>query len=123
MNGITAMGNATTPIVTMEQVMAVVPAAGAETKMRRDIDLIVTAVAEMTGVSYLRIKGGGRDRRTARARQLVMYLAGKGGWSSPAIGRALHRDHSTVLYGIGVIREILEGGKPIDAPDGWEVAQ
>lgn len=62
--------------------------------------IIAAKVAEMTGVSVKRILSRSRFKRDAHARQLVMYMASKAGYSSPVIGRALGRDHSSVLSGI-----------------------
>lgn len=61
---------------------------------------IVDAVADAIGLQPRHIYGMGRKRQLAEARQLVMYLASQAGVSASDIGRALHRDHSTVLHGI-----------------------
>lgn len=60
----------------------------------------VDAVAEATGLPTRAIYGAVRTRQVAEARQLVMYLAHRDGMSAKAIGRGLHRDHSTVLHGV-----------------------
>lgn len=42
------------------------------------------------------------DRRAAvsAARHELMWRLRQAGWSYPKIGRLLHRDHSTVMYGV-----------------------
>jgi chromosomal replication initiator protein len=49
-------------------------------------------------------------RRLARPRQIAMWLACHiTTCSIPEIGRAFDRDHTTVLYGIGKIEELMNG--------------
>ena len=59
----------------------------------------------LAGFRYLQLEGAGRDRRTAAARQLAMYLLREDTSLSLAdIGTLLGgRDHSTVLHGHGKI--------------------
>jgi len=64
--------------------------------MRRVLD----EVAAAAGVSVADILGPSRRARVVAARQAVMAVLHRRGWSSPRIGRALRRDHSTVLHGI-----------------------
>ena len=61
---------------------------------------IVDAVAEATGIPAKHILSKSRTAPVARARQIVMYEARKAGLSYPQIGRALGRDHSTVVMGV-----------------------
>lgn len=60
----------------------------------------VDAVAEATGLQPRVIYGASRKRQIAMARQLVMFLAHRDGVSLSTIGRALNRDHTTVLHGV-----------------------
>jgi chromosomal replication initiation ATPase DnaA len=62
----------------------------------------VNAVAEATGIPAGAFYGRGKKKKIAEARQLVMYLANRGGVSLSAIGRALNRDHTTVMHGVRV---------------------
>lgn len=61
---------------------------------------IVEAVAAQHGVKPQDILGPDRTHYVAMARQEVMYHARLAGLSLAQIGRALGRDHSTVLAGI-----------------------
>jgi chromosomal replication initiation ATPase DnaA len=61
---------------------------------------IVDAVAEATGIQARFLYGHGRTARVAEARQLIYYLAHKKGINYSAIGRAMNRDHTTVIHGI-----------------------
>ena len=71
-------------------------------------DLIATT-ADLTGVAPELFTSPRKDRRTARARQLVMYLACRHtDLSLHAIGEALGgRDHSTVLHGRDKVESML----------------
>lgn len=60
----------------------------------------VNAVAEATGIPAWVFYGRGKKKKIAEARQLVMYLANRGGMSLSDIGRALNRDHTTVMHGV-----------------------
>lgn len=62
---------------------------------------VVQLVAEEWGVCRDALAGENRAQRVVRPRQAVMLIAAQHcGWSTPRIGRALRRDHSTVIYGI-----------------------
>lgn len=60
----------------------------------------VNAVSHETGLLPRVIYGRGKTQQVAEARQLVMFLAHRDGISLAAIGRAMHRDHTTVLHGV-----------------------
>jgi chromosomal replication initiation ATPase DnaA len=66
---------------------------------------ILRRIATETGVPAHTIYGPAQDRKTARIRQRVYAEAYAAGHSSLRIGRALARDHSTVLFGIRAHRE------------------
>jgi len=63
---------------------------------------VLTAVARVAEVETAAVLGPAQDRRHARARQLTMHLLRElcAGASLPTIGYFLHRDHTTVLYGL-----------------------
>lgn len=65
-----------------------------------DIRQIVNAVAEATSIPAWVIYSKKRDKKFAHARQLVYYLAHRHGMSFSAIGRAMRRDHTTVMHGV-----------------------
>lgn len=60
---------------------------------------LVVAVAVATGTDASHIYGRRSDSTTCDARHMVAYLARREGLTWTAIGKALHRDHSTVLSG------------------------
>lgn len=61
---------------------------------------IVELVSQETGIPEAMIYGDTRRAPEVRARQRVYWLARKSGMSLTYIGRAMMRDHTTVLYGI-----------------------
>lgn len=61
---------------------------------------IVDAVAAQHGVGAREILGSDRTRYVVLARQEVMYHARLAGLSLAQIGRAMGRDHTTVMAGI-----------------------
>ena len=85
---------------------------------------LIAAASEITGVAPELFTAPRKDRRTARARQLVMYLASRHtDLSLNAIGEALGgRDHSTVLHGRDKVTRLVDGGS--DDPDAqWWIQQ
>lgn len=64
------------------------------------VSRIAADVAERTGVTTKDIYNGNRDRDVTDARQIVCWVASAVGLKSTQIGRALNRDHSTVLHSI-----------------------
>ena len=64
------------------------------------IKMIASAVSAKSGTSISSIYGTSRAKPAIAARHLVMYLAHKEGLSYPVIGRALNRDHTTVMHGV-----------------------
>ena len=62
---------------------------------------LIKAVADVTGVAIEDICGPRKVQRVTLARQLVYYVADRDlNYSSSAIGRAVGRDHSTVISGV-----------------------
>lgn len=62
---------------------------------------ILRAVSEASGVPEKAILGRYRGTaQTVRARQIVMYVAARAGFTYSAIGRVLKRDHATVMHGV-----------------------
>jgi chromosomal replication initiation ATPase DnaA len=75
---------------------------------------IVDAVAEETGIQARYIVGLSRRAQVSEARQLVYYLANQSGITSADIGRAMNRDHSTVLSGIKAEEKRRNKGLTLD---------
>ncbi len=84
---------------------------------------LIAAASDLTGVAPDLFTAPRKDRRTARARQLVMYLAcHHTDLSLNAIGEALGgRDHSTVLHGRDKVEQLLADPSSADAQ--WWVQQ
>lgn len=69
---------------------------------------IIGAVANFYGVKPEQLKGRHRTKEIVGPRQMAMYLAREETNASlPQIGKALSRDHTTVLYGCRKINEQL----------------
>jgi chromosomal replication initiator protein len=76
---------------------------------RITIDMILSAVAESTGVSITEITGDKRSRSVVEGRHLAMYLARELTDSSlPKIGDHIGgRDHTTVLHAVDKVSKLL----------------
>jgi chromosomal replication initiator protein len=76
---------------------------------RVTIDLILSTVADSTGVSVTEITGDKRSRPVVESRHLVMYLARElTDASLPKIGdRIGGRDHTTVLHAVDKIAKLM----------------
>lgn len=80
---------------------------------------VVAEVAIATRVPPAAILGGSRRREVVQARDAVVALLRRAGWSSPMIGRVLGRDHSSVLTAarrhaarVAAVRAQAGGGRP-----------
>jgi chromosomal replication initiator protein len=92
-------------------------------KAKPTVAELIAAASDLTGVAPELFTAARKDRRTARARQLVMYLAcHHTDLSLSAIGQALGgRDHSTVLHGRDKVESLL--GNTTDAEAQWWIQQ
>ena len=75
----------------------------------------VVLVAAASGVSVADIKGASRTPIVCRARWATMHLMRARGLSTPQIGRALNRDHTTVLYGLDRVKALRLVNPDFDA--------
>lgn len=66
---------------------------------------IVDAMARERGLEPWRVRGRARQREYVRARIEIAKRLREEGCSFPEIGRALRRDHSTVMYYLEAIRK------------------
>jgi len=84
---------------------------------------LIAAASDITGVAPDLFTAPRKDRRTARARQLVMFLACKHtDLSLNSIGEALGgRDHSTVLHGRDKVEQLIANSGDPDAQ--WWIQQ
>ncbi len=72
-------------------------------------NLIISEVCRFYSIPESTLRGTLRNKGTAEARQVAMYLIRQlTGLSLPDIGEELNKDHSTVYYGIGRIEKLLE---------------
>ena len=92
-------------------------------KAKPTIPELIAVTADVTGVAPELFTAPRKDRRTAQARQIVMYLACKHtDLSLSAIGDALGgRDHSTVLHGRDKVEKLL--GQPGTTESQWWLQQ
>jgi chromosomal replication initiator protein len=66
-------------------------------------------VAEYFSIPRMEMTSARRSREIARPRQVAMYLAREfTPCSMPAIGRRFGRDHTTIMWGIRRIKELIE---------------
>ena len=77
--------------------------------IRITIELILSTVAEVTGVSVTEVTGDKRSRPVVEARHLAMYLARElTDASLPKIGERIGgRDHTTVLHAVDKITKLM----------------
>lgn len=66
---------------------------------------IVDEVSDATGVPVHMILSNDMRREITQARQLAYFVAHTHGFSLPEIGKAMNRDHTTVLSGIRAERK------------------
>jgi chromosomal replication initiation ATPase DnaA len=67
-------------------------------------DRVIENAARAWSVPVAELLGPGKRQRLCWARWSAMGALSDMGWSTPAIGRALNRDHTTVLYGLGRLK-------------------
>ena len=67
---------------------------------RTTIRAIIRDASVLTGIPVPDIIGHKRTKEFVRVRQAVMWEARRQGYSLPQIGRALNRDHTTVIHGL-----------------------
>lgn len=70
------------------------------------VERVVRAVSAESGVSVTKILSKTRRADVCLARFAVMFALREKGLTLPAIGRALGRDHSTVLHGLNRAAEL-----------------
>jgi chromosomal replication initiation ATPase DnaA len=63
-----------------------------------DVDALLTPIAHRYGVMLAELKGKCRERELVEARVAAIHHLYGLGFSLAAIGRALHRDHSTIFH-------------------------
>ena len=75
--------------------------------------LIISQVCKFYSIDEVLLRGTQKNKGTAEARQIAMYLIRKlTNLSLPDIGKEFARDHSTVLYAIRKVEVALKNGDP-----------
>lgn len=76
------------------------------------VERIVDVVCSLSGITLAEMKSPKRKNKIVRPRQVLMYLLGSmTAMSSPQIGAMLGgRDHSTILWGVSVVRRVIADG-------------
>lgn len=70
--------------------------------------LIIAEVCSFYSLDETTLRSNAKTKAVSEARQVAMYLMmKKAGYSTPEIGRELDRDHSTVLYGVNKVKQLL----------------
>jgi chromosomal replication initiator protein len=73
--------------------------------------LIISEVAKYYGIDESVIRSKLKNKGTAEARTMAIYLTRDlTGLSLPEIGREFDRDHSTILYSIRKIEQLVKSG-------------
>ena len=73
--------------------------------------LIISQVCKFYSIDEVLLRGSQKNKGTAEARQIAMYLIRKlTNLSLPDIGKEFARDHSTVLYAIRKVEVALKNG-------------
>ena len=73
--------------------------------------LIINQVCKFYSVDESVLRGTLKNKGTAEARQVAIYLIRKlTNLSTPDIGKELNKDHSTVLYSINKVEKALQSG-------------
>nr|MBQ8243657.1 chromosomal replication initiator protein DnaA [Oscillospiraceae bacterium] len=73
--------------------------------------LIISQVCKFYNVDEVVLRGTQKNKGTAEARQVAMYLIRKlTNLSLPDIGKEFAKDHSTVLYAIRKVEVALKNG-------------
>jgi len=76
--------------------------------------LIITQVCKFYAIDESVLRGTLKNKGTAEARQVAVYLIRKlTNLSTPEIGKELNKDHSTILYSIKKVESALKAGDDV----------
>jgi len=74
-------------------------------------NLIISQVCKFYSVDESTLRSTQKNRGTAEARQVAIYLIRKlTNLSTPDIGKELNRDHATILYSVKKVEQMLSSG-------------
>lgn len=84
--------------------------------------LIISQVCKFYSIDEVLLRGTQKNKGTAEARQIAMYLIRKlTNLSLPDIGKEFARDHSTVLYAIRKVEVALKNGDTTMQNNIWDI--
>ena len=66
--------------------------------------VMLVSMAQREHVSVRKLRGDSREKRLVDMRRRFARFADEHGYSSGAIGRALNRDHTTILHHLGRVK-------------------
>ena len=73
--------------------------------------LIINQVCKFYSIDETVLRGTLKNKGTAEARQVAVYLIRKlTNLSTPEIGKELGKDHSTILYSVNKVESLLKSG-------------
>lgn len=75
------------------------------------LESLLAKAEEVFGVSEKVILSKDRRRQVVEARQALMYALHRSNFKLHAIGKMLNRDHTTVMYGIEVVKNLQQTDK------------
>lgn len=78
------------------------------TKAEHDYKYVIAACCAIFGVSKADLLSSKRDGHTVACRDACAYLMKKLGGSYPSIGKALGRDHSSMVHSVGKVLRFKE---------------
>ena len=74
-------------------------------------NLIISQVCKFYSIDESVLRGTLKNKGTAEARQVAVYLIRKlTNLSTPEIGKELNKDHSTILYSVNKVESLLKNG-------------
>lgn len=72
------------------------------------IDDIIYAVSKVRHLTISEIMSMSRKKELAESRHIICFISQFAGYSSLAIGKALRRDHATILHGRNVALNLMD---------------
>ena len=78
-----------------------------ESWVRHDPDVMLYQMCHELGVSVWRVRSRSRDRKLVMVRRDIAHRLREAGHSFPAIGKALNRDHTSIMHLLGKTKRPL----------------
>jgi chromosomal replication initiator protein len=77
-----------------------------------ELNNMIRDLSAASGFTFDELIGPGRAYALSRVRQYGMLLAYRAGYSTPQIGAAFKRDHTTVLHGLKAAKRRMQDATP-----------